>query len=252
MSGRVTLVGAGPGAPDLITMRGLRAIQSADVLVYDRLIPMELLAEAPRGCEKIYVGKRKHLHVHSQVSICNMLVQHARSGKHVVRLKGGDPFIFGRGGEEIDVLTEHDIQWEIVPGVTAVSGAAAAIGLPLTHRNESQALTLITAHRRHGRFDIDWNLVINNRQTVAFYMALTCAVELVAGLILRGKPVSTPFTVIANATKPDQLIDTCPLGEAAALLSANHYPSPALLVIGPLPRLADIRGIPQNINIAAS
>lgn len=248
MTGKVFLVGAGPGDAELITVRGLRCIQKADVLVYDRLIPMELLEDAPTQCEKVYVGKRKHLHVQSQDNICRMLVHHAMLGKCVVRLKGGDPLIFGRGGEEIDMLIDNDIDWEIIPGVTAVSGAAAAVGLPLTHRSESQALTLITAHRRNGEFSIDWDLVLNAHQTVAFYMALTCAKPLVEGLLARGKSPSTPFTVIANATRPNEIMESCRLDEAAALLSSCDFPSPTLLVLGPAPRRQRSTGVIQQIS----
>lgn len=248
MTGKVFLVGAGPGDAELITVRGLRCIQKADVLVYDRLIPMELLEDAPTHCEKIYVGKRKHLHIHSQDNICHMLVHHAMRGKSVVRLKGGDPFIFGRGGEEIDMLIDNDIDWEVIPGVTAVSGAAAAVGLPLTHRNESQALTLITAHRKNGEFSIDWDLVLNTRQTVAFYMALTCAKPLVDGLLARGKSPSTLFTVIANATRRNEVMESCRLDEAAALLSSRDFASPTLLVLGPAPRKQSSTGVIQQIS----
>lgn len=236
-SGKVCLVGAGPGAADLITLRGLRAIERADVLVYDRLISHELLAYAREDCKLVYAGKRKNLHVMRQDEISDLLVEEALQGRYVVRLKGGDPFVFGRGGEEIDRLIEWGIDWEIVPGVTAASGAAAMLGLPLTHRDESQALTLVTAHRRDGQFNLDWPLVLRAGQTVAFYMALSYAEELVCELLVRGKSPDTPFTVIANSTLATQLSDTCALHEAVEMLQQNNFPSPALLVLGPQPRL---------------
>jgi len=173
-----------------------------------------------------------------QTEICLELVKHARLGKRVVRLKGGDPFIFGRGGEEVDALVEADVSWEVVPGVTAASGVAASLGMPLTHRDESQAITFVTAHRRHGEFDFDWSLTLHSNQTVVFYMALSCASDLVAGLLSRGKDPLTPFTISANGTWDNERFETCLLKDAEQLLSVNHFSSPALLVMGPKPRIA--------------
>lgn len=234
--GKVILVGAGPGAADLITLRGIKALQSAQVVVYDRLVSHELLSYVPDDCEHVYAGKRKNLHVMTQTQICDVLVEKAAAGKRVVRLKGGDPFVFGRGGEEIDALIEAGLPWEIVPGVTAASGVAASIGMPLTHREEAQALTLVTAHRKDGQFNLDWPLVLNVNQTVAFYMALSCAEDLVRELLQRGKPSETPFTIISNGTLDNEQMATCRLGEAAEMLGEIDFPSPALLVLGPRPR----------------
>ncbi|MFT4799604.1 MAG: uroporphyrin-III C-methyltransferase [Candidatus Azotimanducaceae bacterium] len=236
--GTVHLVGAGPGAADLITLRGIKCLQRAEVVVYDRLVSRELLDYTVAGCEKIYVGKRKNLHVMSQTDICLELVKHARLGKRVVRLKGGDPFIFGRGGEEVDALVKADIPWEVVPGVTAASGVAASLGMPLTHRDESQAITFVTAHRKHGEFDFDWSLALHNNQTVVFYMALSCASDLVAELLTRGKDPLTLFTIAANGTWDNERFETCLLKDAEHVLSVNHFSSPALLVMGPKPRVA--------------
>ncbi len=144
--------------------------------------------------------------------------------------------MFGRGGEEIDALIEAGLPWEVVPGVTAASGVAASIGLPLTHRDESQALTLVTAHRRDGRFKLDWPLVLNPNQTVAFYMALSCAEDLVHELLERGKPAATSFTIVANGTLNNEQVATCSLGDATEMLRSLTFASPALLVLGPRPR----------------
>lgn len=234
--GKVILVGAGPGAADLITLRGLKALQQAEVLVYDRLVSHELLEHVPAECELIYAGKRKNLHIMTQAEICRVLVAKAAAGKRVVRLKGGDPFMFGRGGEEIDALISAELDWEIVPGVTAASGVAASLGLPLTHRDEMQSLTLVTAHKRDGRFNVDWPLVLHDQQTVAFYMALSCARELIHELLLRGKSPETMFTIVANGTLENEQSASCELGEASAMLENIDFPSPALLVLGPKPR----------------
>ena len=234
--GKVFLVGAGPGAADLVTVRAVRCLQQADVLIFDRLVSLELLDFVPGNCKKVYVGKRKNLHVMSQDEINRELVRQARLGKVVVRLKGGDPFIFGRGGEEVDELARAGIAWEIVPGVTAASGAGASLGMPLTHRDEAQALTFVTAHRKSGQFDLDWSLVLHDRQTVAFYMALSCAADLVDELLARGKSPDTPFTIVANGTCSNAQSESCRLAEAKALLARERFPSPALLVLGPRPR----------------
>lgn len=234
--GSVYLVGAGPGAADLITVRGLQCIRSADVIIYDRLVNHELLEYAKPGCDLIYAGKRKNLHVMSQDSICRILVAKALEGNTVVRLKGGDPFIFGRGGEEIDALIEEGVDWQIVPGVTAASGASASLGMPLTHRDEAQAVTLVTAHRSNGQFQVDWPLVLHDNQTVAFYMALGCAAALVDELLARGKSPDTPFTVVSNSTREEEQSVTCPLINAREVLERTAFSSPALLLLGPKPR----------------
>ena len=221
--GKVFLVGAGPGAADLVTVRAVRCLQQADVLIYDRLVSLELLDFVPGNCKKIYVGKRKNLHVMSQDEINRELVRQARLGKVVVRLKGGDPFIFGRGGEEVDELARAGIAWEIVPGVTAASGAGASLGMPLTHRDEAQALTFVTAHRKSGQFDLDWSLVLHDRQTVAFYMALSCAADLVDELLARGKSPDTPFTIVANGTCSNEQYESCRLARSQSAVGTRTF-----------------------------
>ena len=232
MSGHVTFVGAGPGDPDLITVKGLRALQEADVLVYDRLASSELVESVPKACRRIYVGKRKHLHVMSQQQINQVLVEQTLAGRHVVRLKGGAGFSFGRGGEVIDALETAGVPWRVVPGVTAATGAGAALNMALTHRDYSQALTLITAQRRPGGFDIDWVLAMRPQQTVVFYMGLSLLGDITQGLLGRGMPGSTPFAVVSKATQPDQLLITGTLSDIEAACHGKAIPSPALLIMG--------------------
>jgi len=232
MSGQVIFVGAGPGDPDLVTVKGLRALQQAEVLVYDRLASSELIEEVKEDCLRIYVGKRKHLHVMSQNQINDVLIKHARLGRSVVRLKGGDGFVFGRGGEEIDALEAADVPWQVVPGITAATGAAAALSMALTHREYSQALTLITAQRRENGFEIDWELAMHPRQTVVFYMGLSLLPKITDQLLARGMPPRTPFAVVAKATQVDQQVVTGTLADIADNCAVRYIPSPALLIMG--------------------
>ena len=231
-SGYVTFVGAGPGDPDLITVKGLRALQTAQVLVYDRLVSRELVEMVPRECTRIYVGKRKHLHVMEQQRINQLLIAHGKAGRQVVRLKGGDSFIFGRGGEEIDALEAAGIEWRVVPGVTAATGAAAELGMALTHRDHSQALTFITAQRRAGGFEIDWTLAMRPRQSVVFYMGLTLLGEITQGLLSRGMDPATPFAVIAKATQIDQRVIVGCIADIQCQCAQQKIAAPALLVMG--------------------
>ena len=230
--GKVTLLGAGPGDPELMTVKGVRALENADAVVYDRLVNPEILALAPDGCEKIYVGKRKDVHSLPQNRICDLLVALARSGKQVVRLKGGDPFIFGRGGEELDVLETEGIPWEVIPGVTAATGCAASTGIPLTHRDCAHALTFITAHRKDGELTFNWELALQKDQTVVFYMGLSVVGEIAAGLIGRGKSPDTPIAVVANGSRDNQQIVVATLATIEQTLAATPLPSPALILMG--------------------
>ncbi|MFT6437769.1 MAG: uroporphyrin-III C-methyltransferase [Candidatus Azotimanducaceae bacterium] len=234
--GSVHLVGAGPGAADLITLRALNAIKRADVIVYDRLVNKALFDYASLDCELIYAGKRKHLHAMPQPIINQTLVNKANAGKMVVRLKGGDPFVFGRGGEEIDYLIDAGVDWHVVPGITAAVGAAAAIGLPLTHRGESQAVTMITAHKQRGKLDVDWELILFSNQTVVIYMGLSLVSEIAEELLRRGKPGSTPFTLISKATQKDERAISCCLADVQQVVQKEKLSSPTLLVMGPKPR----------------
>jgi uroporphyrin-III C-methyltransferase len=234
--GTVSLVGAGPGDPDLLTVAGLRCLQAAEVVVYDRLVGSGVLALAPPGCERVYVGKRKHLHVLAQEQIHELLIERARRGLRVVRLKGGDGLVFGRVGEELDALDRAGISWQVIPGITAAQGAAAMAGLPLTHRDDAQALTLVTAHRRHGGLELDWDLVMRPAQTVVFYMGLSLLDEIVSGLLARGKSPDTSFTIISRATLPDERRLTTRLDRVTQEAESARMESPALLIMGPRPR----------------
>ncbi len=245
MGGQVIFVGAGPGDPHLVTVKGLRALQQAEVLVYDRLASGELIEEVPKECLRVYVGKRKHLHVMSQTQINEVLIEHTRLGRNVVRLKGGDGFVFGRGGEEIDALEAAGIPWQVIPGITAATGAAAALSMALTHRDYSQALTLITAQRREGGFDIDWDLAMHPRQTVVFYMGLSLLPDITAQLLARGMPAATPFAVVAKATQVNQQVVTGTLADIADVCATSNIPSPALLIMGDC--VARIRQDPKII-----
>src|SRR6266496_243527 len=170
--GKVYLVGAGPGDPELLTVRAARLLRSGDVIVYDRLIQEEVLALAKPSSEKLFMGKVLGCHASRQDEIHQLLVEKAREGKTVIRLKGGDPFLFGRGGEEIETLAEHGVPFQVCPGVTAAIGASSYAGIPLTHRDHAQACVFVTGHGKDGQIDLDWGALIQPRQTVAIYMGL--------------------------------------------------------------------------------
>ena len=230
--GEVCLLGAGPGDPELMTLKGLRALEAADVVVYDRLANPLFLDYCPEGCERIYVGKRKDRHSLPQDQIGELLVALARCGKRVVRLKGADPFIFGRGGEEIDALEAQGVPWRVIPGITAATGCAASTGIPLTHRDCAHALTFITAHRSDGELRFNWDLALQKDQTVVFYMGLSVVADIAAGLMARGKPSSTPIAVIANGTCQEQRVVAATLADIGEVLAGSDLPSPALIVMG--------------------
>lgn len=228
--GRVSLVGCGPGDPELLTLKALRLIRGADVLLHDRLIHPSLLAEAPRRAVRLYVGKRCGRHAVPQAEICQRLVALARSGRHVVRLKGGDPFIFGRGGEELAACRAAGIPCEVIPGVTAASGCAASAGIPLTHRGTAQAVTFVTGHGEDGNVPaLDWAAVAGGRQTVVFYMGLGRLPALQAALLAGGIPADLPLAVIRDGTLPTQRIERWTLGDADPVPSRGE---PVLLVLG--------------------
>ncbi|MEM7097163.1 MAG: uroporphyrinogen-III C-methyltransferase [Pseudomonadota bacterium] len=229
--GRVFLVGAGPGDPELLTLKAYRLLSQAKVVIYDRLANHAILDVIPSDCEIIYAGKRKHLHTLSQAQIQNLMLDRATQGLDVVRLKGGDPGIFGRMGEEIAALEEANVGYEVVPGITAATGAAASIGLSLTHRDAAQAVTFITAHGRSGVLEIDWDLIQSARQTIVIYMGLSLLPALVEGLLSRGKPPSTPFSAISQATRPDEIVIHSTLGGLLLEPQLSSLQSPTLLVL---------------------
>ena len=230
--GMVHLVGAGPGDAELITVKAMRLLQQADAIVYDRLANPELLDYAPQRCDLIYVGKKKDQHSLPQEQICELLAALARCGKNVVRLKGGDCFIFGRGGEEVDHLNKQGIECSIVPGITAAIGCAAATQIPLTHRDHAHAVTFITGHRQQGKMHINWDLALQKDSTVVFYMGLSNLQEITHQLIERGCPVDKPFAVIAQGTSNNQQVVLGTVSDIAERLKGTPLPSPALLMMG--------------------
>lgn len=238
-SGAVYLVGAGPGNPDLLTFRALRLMQQADVVLHDKLVAPELLELVRRDAERIYVGKARANHTLPQEDINQLMVRLAQSGKRVLRLKGGDPFTFGRGGEEIETLAEHNIPFEVVPGITSANGAASYAGIPLTHRDHAQSVTFVTGHKKDGSIDLDWPALTRPDQTVVVYMGLTMAAELCAAFIEHGKPADTPAAVIEWATTPRQRTLSGTLQTLPALISSYGVASPALIIVGSVVSLAD-------------
>ncbi|MQY52084.1 uroporphyrinogen-III C-methyltransferase [Rhodocyclus gracilis] len=238
----VTLVGCGPGAADLLTLRALRAIEQADVLVYDNLIGEDILHFARPDAERIYVGKQASRHTLPQEEINALLVRLAQAGRRTARLKGGDPFIFGRGGEEMDALRAAGIAVEIIPGITAAAACAAAAGIPLTHREEARSLVLTTGHGKPGADEPDWAALVRPGQTVAFYMGVSNAGEIAAQLLRHGMAGTTPVAIIERGATPRQRIHAATLATLVARLSEAGVKAPALLIVGNVAaRVADGR-----------
>ena len=235
--GEVYLVGAGPGDPDLLTFKALRLMQQADVVLYDRLVSKSVMELVRRDAELVYVGKKAGGQSSRQSDINEKLVQLAKSGKRVCRLKGGDPFIFGRGGEEIETLSEHGIPFQVVPGITAASGCSTYSGIPLTHRDYSQSCRFVTAHLKDGTCDLPWNEFVAEQQTIVFYMALSGAKNLSEKLIEYGMSKDMPVALIEKGTLPEQKIYISTLVDLPQLISREKVGAPSLLIVGEVVKL---------------
>lgn len=234
--GEAWLVGAGPGDPDLLTLAALHCLQNADIILHDRLVSPEILALARRDAEMIAVGKKPGCRGNSQEQINALLVRLVASGKRVCRLKGGDPFIFGRGGEETQALEEAGLVYRVVPGITAASGCAAAAGIPLTHRDAAQSVVLVTAHGRDSIDTLDWPSLARDRQTLAVYMGVRRFPDLVCKLVKHGRSASTPIAIVERGTTSEQRIVRGTLGQLAMLAEAHRVEAPAMLFIGEVAR----------------
>lgn len=232
VQGQVYLVGAGPGDPDLLTFRALRLMQKADVVIYDRLVSKPILELVRRDAEKIYVGKAKSHHSLPQPDINALMVSEAKKGNRVVRLKGGDPFIFGRGGEEIETLLAEGIDFQVVPGITAASGTASYAGIPLTHRDHAQSVVFATGHLKDGTIDLNWPALAHTNQTLVFYMGLTGLPIICSKLTEHGLPADTPIALVQQATLPGQKVVTGTLADITSNPATATLRPPTLVIVG--------------------
>jgi uroporphyrin-III C-methyltransferase len=233
IAGEVALVGAGPGDPDLLTIQAYRFIKQAEVVIYDRLVSQEIMALLPHDCKQIYVGKKQANHRVPQDSINQLLVDHALLGKKVVRLKGGDPFVFGRGSEEAQFVLTHGIACHIVPGMTAASACTSYAGIPLTHRKVARSCTLITGNvQDNGALDLPWHTLNDKEQTIIFYMGIKSLPIITAQLVKAGRDTKTPAAIIRKGTRRDQQVVKGNLENLAELVALHNIKPPSLIVIG--------------------
>lgn len=230
--GEVYLVGAGPGDPDLMTFKAVRLLQNADVVLYDRLVSEGILEMSRRDAERIYVGKRRDDHTLPQAQINQLLVDLAKQGKRVIRLKGGDPFIFGRGGEEIELLAAHGIPFQVVPGITAASGAACYAGIPLTHRDHAQSVRFITGHLRDGSVNLPWAQYQSEAETLVFYMGLVGLPVICEQLVAHGRRADTPVALVERATTEEQRVLIGTLATMDELVQREQPRAPTLIIVG--------------------
>ena len=237
--GEVYLVGAGPGDPELLTLRALRLMQCADVALYDRLVGDGVLALLPPRTERIDVGKQRDRHVVEQASINALMLRYALAGRRVLRLKGGDPFVFGRGGEELESLAAHGVRIEVVPGITAALGVAAYAGIPLTHRDCAHACVFVAGHLKDGSMDLDWAALARPRQTVVVYMGLLGLPLLCRELVAHGLAPSTPAAIVQEATSPRQRVVVGTLATLAERAARAALRAPTLIVVGEVVRLRE-------------
>ncbi len=245
----VHLVGAGPGDPDLLTVKAVRLIEAADVIVYDRLVSPEIMALVPDGASRINVGKQPNCHPVPQDDINQLLVSLAKPDRTVVRLKGGDPFLFGRGGEEAAYLFSHGVDYQVVPGVTSASGCAAAVGLPLTYRGLAHGVRFITGHcREDAPLDFDWRSLADPKTTLAIYMGRANMAQISVRLIAEGLSAMTPVMAINNGTRPNQRHTIAPLGEISSAVADADMDGPVLFIVGKVAGLADRLGIGDGLD----
>lgn len=230
--GEVYIVGAGPGDPELLTFKALRLMQQADIVYYDALVSPQVLDLCRRDADKVFVGKKRSNHAVAQLGINELLVNSAKEGRRVVRLKGGDPFIFGRGGEEIESLRAHGVPYQVVPGITAANAAASYAGIPLTHRDHSQSVRFVTGFLKAGAPNSNFKSFLNTDETVVFYMGLHSLPRLTEGLTDAGRSSDTPIAIVSNASMPNQQVLTGTLETIVELQEKNQLPTPALLIMG--------------------
>lgn len=238
-TGRVYLVGAGPGDPELLTLRAVRLLQQTDVIVYDHLVSSAVLDFVSPTAERIYAGKRRNEHTMRQEQINALLVKLALEGKQVVRLKGGDPFMFGRGGEELQTLAAHGVAFEVVPGVTAAAGVSSYAGIPLTHRDYAQSCLFVTGHLQDGTADLDWPSLVRLRQTVVIYMGLGGLAEICSQMMAHGALPTLPIAVVQDGTITTQKVVTGTLANMPERVAQAGLKSPCLTIVGEVVKLHD-------------
>ncbi len=252
-AGEVALVGAGPGDPELLTLKAWRLIQSAEVVLYDRLVSDEIMALIPESAQKIHVGKKRSEHTLPQDQINARLVELAQEGYKVVRLKGGDPFIFGRGGEEIETLAAAGVRFQVVPGITAASGCAAYSGIPLTHRDYAQSVRFVTGHLKNDTCDLPWRDFVQNNQTLVFYMGLVGLPIIAKQLVAHGMAEDMPVALVSKGTTPSQKVVVGDLSNIVERVGAEAVTPPTLVIIGQVVALRDrldwVAGLPDSVEI---